>query len=269
MASSSTEAALHAAYASRGGSQAVFAPKVADYVASRPDYPQALFDRLTELGALSPNARIADIGAGTGLLTAGLLARGHEVVAVEPNDAMRAAADALLHDRPGYRSVAGSAETTNLPPASVDLVTAAQAFHWFVVDRTRAEFLRVLATNGQVALIWNDRLPDDPLQRAIAVLFRRHGGSERAALTAHEERLGVQDFYGRGRIEQIDVPHEQRLGRAGFAALLFSRSYMPPRASAAGTTAEHDVDALFDAHAEDGAVVVRYRTIAYVGRPVI
>jgi SAM-dependent methyltransferase len=263
----STEAALHAAYAGRGGSLAVFAPKVADYVASRPDYPAALFDRLAALGALPAGARVADIGAGTGLLTASLLARGHAVVAVEPNDAMRAAADAQLQGEAGYRSVAGSAEATTLAPGSIDLVTAAQAFHWFAIEAARAEFLRILTPAGQVALIWNDRVPDDPLHRDIAALFARYGGTERDALAAHEERLSVGDFYGRGRIEKIELPHTQRLGHEGLVALVLSRSYMPVRDSEAGRAAAQEASSLFDAHARDGMVDVRYRTLAFIGRP--
>jgi SAM-dependent methyltransferase len=265
----STEEALKAAYAARGGSRAVFSAKVADYLAARPGYPAALFDRLAALGALPARGRVADIGAGTGLLTAELLARGHAVVAVEPNAAMRAAADARLGALANYRSVAASAEATGLPDASIDLVTAAQAFHWFAVDAARTEFLRILAPAGQVALIWNDRDPDDPLQAEVRALFVRHGGAERHALAAHEDRSSVPEFFGRGPFQRIEVPHAQTLGRDGLIALVLSRSYMPPRDSPEGAAAAHDAGAVFDAHARDGAVALRYRTLVMVGRPAL
>src|SRR4030095_4583501 len=108
-------------------------------------------------------ARVADVGAGTGLLTRGLLARGFDVVAVEPNPAMREACDRYCAAFDRYRSVEGTGESMPLPAASIDLITAAQAFHWFDIDPARAECLRVLTPHGKVALIWNDRDFSDPL----------------------------------------------------------------------------------------------------------
>ncbi len=263
----STEAALRAAYEDSGGSRAVFSAKVADYVASRPGYPPALLDRLEALGALPPAARVADIGSGTGLLTADLIARGHEVFAVEPNQAMRAAADARLGGSARYRSVAGSAEATTLEAGTIDLVTAAQAFHWFAITAARAEFLRILAPAGQVALIWNDRVTDDPLHGAMDEIFARHGGAQRDALAAHEDLSAVPLFFGQGMSRTIELPHLQQLDRAGLVALALSRSYMPLRDSAEGLAAVHDTSAVFDAFARDGRVDVRYRCVAIVGRP--
>ena len=98
---------------------------------------------------------IADIGAGTGLLTQGLLARGYNVTAIEPNAGMRAAADQLLAGLHGYRSADGAAESIPVSSSSVDLITAAQAFHWFEIERARVEFFRVLRTHGKVALIYS------------------------------------------------------------------------------------------------------------------
>ena len=123
-----TGAALRALYAPSGGVPAAFSAKVADYVASRPDYPPALFDALRKACALRNGARIADVGAGTGLLTRGWLERGYEVVAVEPNPAMRDACDRHCRAFERYRSVEGTAEAMPLAAGSVDLVTAAQAF---------------------------------------------------------------------------------------------------------------------------------------------
>lgn len=264
-----TGAALRAQYAADGGVAATFSSKVADYAASRPDYPLALSESLGEMGALPPSASVADIGAGTGLLTAQLLARGHTVTAVEPSDGMRAACDARLAAQPRYRSVAGTAEATTLADASVDLVTAAQAFHWFALDAARREFLRILRPAGQVALIWNDRLEADPLHQAMDEVFARFGGAKRGALLAHEDRTDVPRFFGAAAPRQSEWPHAHRLDRAGLHALALSRSYMPARDSEAGREALHALDAVFERFAEAGAVTVRYRTVAIVGRPTV
>ena len=79
---------------------------------------------------------------------------------------------------------------------SVDLVTAAQAFHWFGTARARVECLRVLRPDAKVALIWNDRDLDDPLQGAINEIFGEYGGVKLAALAAHEKQRDVTQFFG-------------------------------------------------------------------------
>lgn len=260
--SEATERALRDQYRHEGGVTGVFSGKVADYAASRPDYPGALIEVLAH-----PGRRMADIGAGTGLLTRSLLGAGCDVVAVEPNGAMRAACDAALHGHPHYRSVAGTAEATTLPDASVDLVTAAQAFHWFAVDAARAEFLRILVPAGEVALVWNDRLDGDPLHEAMGEVFARFGGAKRGALLAHEDRSLVPQFFNGAPTRSLEWPHEHRLGVDGLVALALSRSYMPARDTDEGREAVQALVALFHRFALGDAVTVRYRTVATIGRP--
>src|SRR5579883_614801 len=119
-----------------------FTDRVDLYVRWRPSYPQAALD------VLPPASDVADVGSGT--LTRLLLERGKHVYAVEPNDAMRAAAERTLAGFKGYVSIAARAEATTLPDASVDLVTAAQAWHWFDREAARREFARILRPGGQV-----------------------------------------------------------------------------------------------------------------------
>lgn len=110
--------------------QSIFSAKVADHIVSRPEYPPALFEAL---GSRCPvtGAIVADVGSGTGLFTKTLIQRGYRVIAVEPNPDMRKASDVLLGGLAGYNSVDGCAESIPLEASSVQLVTAAQAFHWF------------------------------------------------------------------------------------------------------------------------------------------
>ena len=188
---------LRSLYEPHGGVGEIFSAKVADYTASRPDYPAPLFEMLHVKGNLFAGATLADIGAGTGLLTRGLLQRGYNVVAIEPNASMRSASDSLLDQFQGYRSVDGYAEAMPLESSSIDLITAAQAFHWFEINSAKAECLRVLRPDGQVALIWNDRVLTDPLHVELNELFANYGGSKRAALLAYEKQRGdVSRFFG-------------------------------------------------------------------------
>ncbi|MCE2914861.1 MAG: class I SAM-dependent methyltransferase [Rubrivivax sp.] len=253
-------------YADRGGLLAIFGPKVADYVASRPDYPPALLDWLAAEGVLRQDSRVVDVGAGTGLLTRDLLARGAQVLAVEPNVAMRKACDQLLGGIAGYRSADGRAEAIPAADASVDLVTAAQAFHWFDVPLARREFARVLVRGGAVALTWNDRRDDDPLTQDVNAVFGRYGGERRDAMLAHENRNDVEAFFAPLRAQQWTGEHQHRLDEAGLLALAFSRSYMPAPDAPDRSTAAAELRAIFTRHARNGQVEVRYRTVCWLGR---
>ncbi len=262
-----TGAQLRSLYEPQGGTGQIFSSKVTDYVASRPDYPAALLEALRTECHLQAGAVVADIGAGTGLLTQGLLAQGYTVTAIEPSDSMRAAADHALARFAGYSSASGTAERLPLPSASVDLITAAQAFHWFDITAARAEFLRVLKPHGQVALIWNDRVLSDPLHIALDTAFAQYGGAKRSAMLAHDERSEVPAFFGGNTPRELTWPHAHHLDEAALLSLVFSRSYMPDRQSPLGQQACAQLRDVFQRLALDGVVAVRYTTVAILGRP--
>jgi SAM-dependent methyltransferase len=119
------------------------------YVAGRPEYPAEIVEWLVQ-GA----ADVADVGAGTGKLTAALVAAGRDVVAVEPDGGMIAA---LEREVPAARALQGTGEALPLPDASVDAVTYGQAWHWVDVPKASAEAARVLRPGGVIGLVWNVR----------------------------------------------------------------------------------------------------------------
>ena len=141
----------------------------AEYDRLRPGYPAAALDAIPAAlpagqasgglppptgdadGAAAPSPlRAVDLGAGTGKLSTALADRGLAVTAVDPAASML---EALHH--PGVEAVTGSAEATGLPDGSADLVTAAQAWHWFEVEPASAEVRRLLRPGGVLALLWN------------------------------------------------------------------------------------------------------------------
>jgi len=141
-----------------------FDDRAEDYARHRPGYARELVPRLAAERGLPPGAHVADMGCGTGLLARSFLDAGCRVTGVEPSDPMRTQAGLQLGVRPGFACRAGTAEASGLPDACVHAVVAGQAFHWFDVERARAEFARVLRPGGWVALIWNDR--SDPALRS-------------------------------------------------------------------------------------------------------
>ncbi|MFD5234919.1 class I SAM-dependent methyltransferase [Streptomyces qaidamensis] len=156
-----------------------FNAAAAQYAANRPSYPPALFDAIEDLtGRPLTGARVADIGAGTGIATALLHARGADVVAVEPGDGMAAQFRRTL---PGIPIVRGTGDDLPLSDASVDLVTYAQAWHWTDPARAVPEALRVLRPGGALALWWNTDALDVPWIAEAADRMSRHFGIDVSA----------------------------------------------------------------------------------------
>jgi SAM-dependent methyltransferase len=135
------------------------------YERARPSYPQDAIDWLVGQTQLGPGSTVVDLGAGTGKLTRLLLPSGARVVAVEPIAEMRA------HIQ-GAEVLDGTAEAMPLPDGSADVVTVAQAFHWFDHDRALPEIHRVLREDGKLVIVWNMRDLDDPMQRGVEELLR-------------------------------------------------------------------------------------------------
>jgi SAM-dependent methyltransferase len=181
-----------------------FARSVAAYERGRPGYPPAAVDFLAARLRLGPGRTVVDLAAGTGKLTRPLLAAGADLVAVEPVAEMRAALPA------GARAVEGTAEAIPLATASADAVTVAQAFHWFDGDAALAEIHRVLRPGGALALVWNRRQMDDPLNQAIEELIAPHRGHT-SALRTGAWRGAFERTKLFGPLEERVFPNEQSL----------------------------------------------------------
>jgi ubiquinone/menaquinone biosynthesis C-methylase UbiE len=148
-----------------------FSNRAADYVRYRPGYPAEVLPLLRSECGLKSGHVIADIGSGTGFLSELFLKNGNRVYGVEPNEAMRQAGEEYLAAYDGFVSINASAEATTLGNASVDFVTAGQAFHWFEPSAARREFIRILKPLGWIVVLWNDRQMDTPFASAYENLL--------------------------------------------------------------------------------------------------
>lgn len=250
-----------------------FSDRVADYVRYRPGYPETLLATLVDEAGLRPRSVVADVGSGTGISSELLLRSGARVVGVEPNPEMRRAAEERLGEEPRFVSAAGTAEETTLPGASVDLVAAGQAFHWFDRERFRAECLRILrprgvdpAGGGRVALFWNARKTDaSPFLRAYEELLRGFGTDyERVDHT----RLAPEDFdaFFRAPYRTWHFPNHQVFDLDGLQGRLLSSSYTPGPGHPDHRPMLEELRRIFEAHQDDGRVRLEYDTELHLSR---
>ncbi len=243
-----------------------FTDRVADYVKFRPGYSREIVTFLHSNCGLAPGAKVADIGAGTGISARLFLDAGHPVVAVEPNQAMRAAADAWLGDYPSYSSVAGTAESTSLGSASVDLVVAAQAFHWFDPLAARREFARILTPHGLIALMWNSRLLDGtPFLAGYEALLRRFSDDYLSVSGRYADDASMAAWFGDGLTHTARMPNAQKLDFEGLKGRLMSSSYAPKFGHPNHEPMLAALSDLFDRTAQNGTIEFVYETRVYVG----
>lgn len=222
--------------------------RVADaYERGRPGYPD---EAVVWLAGRTP-AAVVDLGAGTGKLTRSLLALGHHVTAVEPLAEMLAQLRASVT---GAAALPGGAEAMPLPDAFADVVTAAQAFHWFDHGRALVEIARVLRPGGRLALVWNVR---DERARWVGELGEAmvgRTGVDRGAIEPIE-RSGLF-----GAVEHEVFDHTQEVDRVTLQELVLSRSYCAVMSSEKRAPILERVDRLFTERARGGLLRLPYRT---------
>jgi len=243
-----------------------FSDRVDYYVQSRPGYPAAIIPLLVQECSLSRGWTVADVGSGTGIFSRLLLEHGYRVFAVEPNPEMRAAAEKALGGHGGLVSVDGKAESTTLSSQSVQMITSAQAFHWFDRPQTRLEFERILVPGGWVVLIWNKRLADTPFQLEYADLLKRF--SKERPFVGYDD-IGAEElkaFYSPGAYRRQEFNNFQDLDFDGLKGRLLSASYMPVAADLEYGEMMMELSDIFARHARSGAVRLSYRTQVFFGR---
>ena len=229
------------------------------YVAGRPGYPAESIDVLFE-GLGDPREVVAaDMGAGTGISTRLLAERGATVFALEPNAAMREAAS----PHPRVQWLAGAAEATGLGEASIDLVTAFQAFHWFDHAPALREMVRILRPGGRAAVVYNERDERDAFTAAYGDLVRAYQTDETERRRA-DGLAAFAAFEGWHSRRRVEVRNEHVLDLEGVLARVRSTSYLPHDGAAAA--ALHDeIRALVARHEQAGNVVMVMRTIVATG----
>lgn len=243
-----------------------FTSRVETYAKFRPGYPPDVIELLRSECGLTEDTIVADIGSGTGILSELLLKNGNEVLGVEPNNAMREAAEHLLRNYPRFKSVGGSAEATTLPDQSVELITAGQAFHWFDGAAARREFARILKPQGYVALIWNDRrLDSTPFLRGYEALLRKYG-TDYAKVQEFNPRNQVAGFFAPQTFQLKEFPNRQAFDFEGFKGRVMSASYTPEPDNPNFEPMLEALLQLYNSNQVNGTVAFEYDTKIYYGK---
>jgi len=243
-----------------------FSTRVADYVRYRPGYPSEMIALLRTECRLRPGHVIADIGSGTGFLSELFLKNGNRVYGVEPNEAMRQAGEEYLAAYDGFSSIEGSAESTTLDDASVDFVTAGQAFHWFQQDAARTEFRRILKADGWIVVAWNDRQMDTPFASAYEDLLVTYVIDYKKVREAYPEAGVMQEFFSGGSVAQRSIPNAQTFDLEGLVGRVRSSSYAPLEGHTNYAPMMAAIEELFRSNQQDGRVRMEYSTHVYYGR---
>jgi SAM-dependent methyltransferase len=245
-----------------------FSGRVESYRRYRPGYPPELVGWLRAEWGLCPDAAaVVDIAAGTGLLTEIFLDAGFGVTALEPNDEMRAACAALEANYPKLRCVAGKAEATGLPDASADLITVAQAMHWFDLERTRAEFARILKPGGACAVIYNNRrLGGDAFHDGYERLLREFGVDYINVKDQHVGRRRLAQFLAPAEMHCRTFPNAQSLTLEALEGRILSSSYIPQPGHPRFAEMHSAIRQLFDETVQNGTVAIQYDCVACWGR---
>jgi len=240
-----------------------FSDRVENYVKFRPGYPPEVLRLLRDEMGMTPASVVADIGSGTGISAKVFLKNGNTVYAVEPNDAMRSAAEEWLSEFPRLRSWKGAAEATGLDDGSVDFVTAAQAFHWFERENARKEFLRILKPGGYVVLIWNERqLNTTPFLRDYEQFMLKFADDYIAVRHENIDRESLKAFFQREFRTRV-FSNAQELDFDGLLGRVLSSSYMPNESDERFPAMKNELSALVAKHAENGNIVLLYNTAVH------
>ena len=240
-----------------------FSDRVENYIKYRPSYPIEIIDLLRDECGLTRESIVADIGCGPGTSTRMFLENGNRVYGVEPNAAMRRAAEEQLAQFPWFIPVDGTAEATSLKPASIDMVIAAQAFHWFDPGKTRTEFFRILKPGGYIVLVWNERRLDaTPFLAEYEALLLRYARDYDQVRHENIDKFKLDAFFP-GSYHIAKFENLQNFDFEGLKGRMLSSSYMPNESDAVFPALEEELRNLFANHAENGRIKVFYDTNVY------
>lgn len=241
-----------------------FETAASDYESNRPTYPVEAVRFISERARLAPGRTVLDIGAGTGKLTRVLKGYGARVIALDHARGMLLKLRTILPDVP---AVLGSAEALPFPADSMNLVTVAQAFHWFSPREALSEMARVLVPYGELALLWNIRDTRMDWVADLERLLKPHRGDSPEWM--EENWASVIDSSEHfSPCERWEWPWVRRIGLAEIIGSVKSRSYVALLAKQGQSQLISEVEVVLQRHGldSDGVLTLPYTTVLYAAK---
>ena len=245
-----------------------FDGRAADYDHYRERYDaNEILAPLRDWCGLTPDWLIADVGAGTGMLSDVFLANGNRVIAIEPNTEMRAACAQLHANEPRLEIREGTAETTGLADASVDLVCSGRALHWFDLEAALHEFRCILRPGGWVVSVAAGRTDFGREENeAFVRLLEPFSGSAKERLAAYSAYTRLKDFFEEGDFHHYERGGELRMDWRHLRGMALSLSHTPRTNDPRFLEFEHTLKNFFDRYEKQGFVTWETRCWLNAGR---
>lgn len=241
-----------------------YSAKAENYAKYRWSYAPAAVQACFAISGLGREAVLADLGAGTGILTRELCQRAGQVFALEPNKQMRALLARQCAGFPNCTVLGRQAEATGLPDASLDMATAAQALHWFNPDATRAELARILKPGGWLA-IFSNRGTDAGLGAALEALYRPHPGMTSPVMPPRQPQDPL-DFYFGPAYRTLSFPFSFSQTWEAFLGSQLSASFTPDPGQPGYPAFEAAARQIFERFSQAGLLTVQAETSLSIGR---
>lgn len=244
-----------------------FSDRVDNYIKFRPAYPLQILGYLKNEIKFDESFIVADIGSGTGISCRPFLENGNHVIGLEPNKEMREAAERSFSGFANFQSLNATSEQTTIPEKSVDLIVAAQAFHWFDKEKSKNEFKRILKDNGWVLLIWNDRKTDSTIfLKEYEALLQKFGTDYRDVNHKNIDKKVLDLFFGKENYIEKVFENKQLFNFEGLKGRLMSSSYAPSESHPKYLDMIKNLEDIFERYNKDGLVEFEYDTRLFLGR---
>lgn len=240
----------------------VFSSKAERYTKYRWKYAPLSIQTIFEMTRITKESRVADIGAGTGILTKEFAGKVRQIVAVEPNAEMRRVAARELKPYPNCQVIAGQAEATALADHQIDLICVAQALHWFEPQATRQEFLRIVNPGGWLAILRNYGT-DHELNEALEKAYPAE--NDTVALMIGKSQPS-SFYYGDGKYLKQDFPFTLHAAWEEFIGALSTASSAPDEGSPLYGDFERSARRVFDEFSLDQFIELHGVTELYLGQ---
>jgi SAM-dependent methyltransferase len=243
-----------------------FSNRVDNYVKYRPHYPKQIIAYLNDAIGFNTSFIVADIGSGTGILSELFLQHGNKLIAVEPNAAMRLKAEELFSNYNNFISIDATAEETKLENETVDLIIAAQAFHWFDAEKTKKEFNRIAKQNAFCILIWNERLVESAFEKEYENFLLKYATDYASIDHKNITPQKIEAFFSPQIVTTATFDNEQIFDFEALKGRLLSSSYIPAEENEKYFLMIRELKILFEKFQTNDLVKFNYETKLFLGK---